>query len=619
MKFNYLGNKDELIRLLEEGKTNIERLKFIVDNWKAESLSTVMHKIQLDGLLSLDYNSLLNTIDIEKKEISELNENTLKDYSDQYKTYYINRLQQIYNNLKLFNELNLSKLIQSSLYLPVYNAANNLNNSLKRDSVYDLYEHFKYDRRNFILFGKNGAGKTTLLNKISYEVLNSNTIVLNATRNINYSDIYSISNRELNLSSILRENEKTLFLLGKLLTNREYIELRQGIDREETILKRAVSLFNNLGINRKFIIDENGNMSLEDEDCQPYLISSASDGERSTLYIMLAVLLSPKNSFVFIDEPENHLNGALMRKLFDSLENERQDVRFVFATHNIPFIQSRENVELIYIEKMDDRNHWVFKNVSACKEELSLEIIFNIEGTNDNILFCEGEDRNSLDYKIYNILFPNYQIMPANGCENVEVQTRLVNKFASTFKKKSKGIVDGDFRFSDDIDKLKEKEVFVLPVNEIENICFLPCCLNAFLNFSKDDKTIDEVKELIIKKIEIKTNEIKKDFATKLLRKIQMKNKFKSVDNIDECLKLLISENKEKFMTEYSKFENELDTNIANKDYDKLMKTVPGKIIINDVAQIMGVQRDFYLRNLLSLINSDSKLKRELLGLIKID
>ena len=91
MEFNYLGNKDELIRLLEEGKTNIERLKFIVDNWKVESLSTVMHKIQLDGLLSLDYNSLLNTIDIEKKEISELNENTLKDCSDQYKTYYINK------------------------------------------------------------------------------------------------------------------------------------------------------------------------------------------------------------------------------------------------------------------------------------------------------------------------------------------------------------------------------------------------------------------------------------------------------------------------------------------------------------------------------------------------
>ena len=56
-----------------------------------------------------------------------------------------------------------------------------------------------------------------------------------------------------------------------------------------------------------------------------------------------------------------------------------------------------------------------------------------------------------------------------------------------------------------------------------------------------------------------------------------------------------------------------------NKDYDSLMKIVPGKSIINDVAQIMGVQKDFYLRNLLSLINSDSNLRRELLELIKID
>ena len=619
MEFNYLKNKDELIRLLEEGKTNIERLKFVVGNWNDESLSTIMHKRQVEGLLSLDYNSLLKVIDIEKKEISELNENTLKDCGDQYKTYYINRLERIYNNLNTFNKLNIESILENSLIVPIYDTINNLNNLLKRDSIYELYEHFKYDRKNYILFGKNGAGKTTLLNKISREVLKSNTVVLSATRNIFYSNKDYVSNSELELSSILSENGKTLFLLGKLLTIRDYHELKEGVDKEETILKKAELLFNQLGVNRKLLIDEKGNMSFEDDNCQSYLISSASDGERSALYIMLAVLLSPKNAFVFIDEPENHLNGALMRKLFDSLENERPDVRFVFATHNIPFIQSRENFELIYIEKIDGRNNWKFKDISNCKKELSLDIVFNIEGTNDDIIFCEGDDINSLDYKIYNLLFPNYQIMPANGCENVEVQTQLVNKFASTFKKKSKGIVDGDFRFSDDIDKLKEKEVFVLPVNEIENICFLPCCLNAFLNFAKDDKTIDEVKKLIIKKIEIKTNEIKKDFATKLLRKIQMKNKFKSVDNIDECLTLLISENKEKFMTEYSKFENELDTNISNKDYDKLMKTVPGKIIINDVAQIMGVQRDFYLRNLLSLINSDSDLKRELLGLIKID
>ena len=615
MEFNYLKNKDELIRLLEEGKTNIERLKFVVDNWNDESLSTIMHKRQVEGLLSLNYNSLLKVIDIEKKEISELNENTLKDCGDQYKTYYINRLERIYNNLNTFNKLNIESILENSLIVPIYDTINNLNNLLKRDSIYELYEHFKYDRKNYILFGKNGAGKTTLLNKISREVLKSNT----TTRNIFYSNKDYVSNSELELSSILSENGKTLFLLGKLLTIRDYQELKEGVDKEETILKKAELLFNQLGVNRKLLIDEKGNMSFDGDNCQSYLISSASDGERSALYIMLAVLLSPKNAFIFIDEPENHLNGALMRKLFDSLENERPDVRFVFATHNIPFIQSRENFELIYIEKIDGRNNWKFKDISNCKKELSLDIIFNIEGTNDDIIFCEGDDINSLDYKIYNLLFPNYQIMSANGCENVEVQTQLVNKFASTFKKKSKGIVDGDFRSSDDIDKLKEKEVFVLPVNEIENICFLPCCLNAFLNFSKDDKTIDEVKKLIIKKIEIKTNEIKKDFATKLLRKIQMKNKFKSVDNIDECLELLISENKEKFMTEYSKFENELDTNISNKDYDKLMKTVPGKIIINDVAQIMGVQRDFYLRNLLSLINSDSDLKRELLGLIKID
>ena len=148
MEINYFENKEKLIELLEKGKVKIKELQEILVKEKDKLLSVVASKREAKALLSIDFNDSLKLIDIEKEESAELNENTLKDYCDQYKTYYINRLQQIYNNLKLFNELNLSKLIQSSLYLPVYNAANNLNNSLKRDSVYDLYEYFKYDRRN---------------------------------------------------------------------------------------------------------------------------------------------------------------------------------------------------------------------------------------------------------------------------------------------------------------------------------------------------------------------------------------------------------------------------------------------------------------------------------------
>ena len=42
-----------------------------------------------------------------------------------------------------------------------------------------------------------------------------------------------------------------------------------------------------------------------------------------------------------------------MRNLFDKLELERPDLRFVYLTHNIDFVESRKNVALIYLEKSE--------------------------------------------------------------------------------------------------------------------------------------------------------------------------------------------------------------------------------------------------------------------------
>lgn len=583
---------------------------------------SVTYKEEINNLKEFDFNNMLKSLKVELDEITflvDVKNSLWKEFNEQYKNYFINRLNQIKDCADRFNNHTITASNEYT-YVQAWDFINHLYNSVTRNSTFELYEHFKYGDKNYILFGKNGAGKTTLLNKLSSEFLNSNTIVLPATRDIRYAENPYFYQNDINLKHAIGEHTdgKSLFFLGKLLASEDYKQLSNGVSFDETLKNKVISVFNQLGLDRKLFLNEMGNLSLGEENITPYLLSHASDGERSSIFILLAVLLSPANSFIFIDEPENHLNGALMRKLFDLLEKERPDVKFIFATHNIQFIQSRQNVELIYLEKTNKYNEWTFKKFENF-EDLPFEVILNIEGTNDNIIFCEGEDRTSLDCQLYEILFPDFEIVPIHGCENVEKHTELLNSNKLTFKKEAKGIVDNDFRNQEEIKRLKLKDITVLGVNEIENIFILPCCLTSMSNILSNGKSIDEIKTEIISKINSKIDGIKQDFATKLLRKIQLQNKFKKIDDVKNDLDIISEDNKTKFLEEYHFFETQLMESIKNKDYDKLMKIVPGKQIISDVVKIVGFASvSLYVNKLLLQINEDNSLREEILNFIEI-
>lgn len=613
--------ENNLTNILIQAIDKIIEIQKLIKSLDINNFS-VTYKEKINNLKEFDFNNMLKSIKVELDEITflvDVKNSLWEEFNEQYKNYFINRLNQIKDCADRFNNHTITASNEYT-YVQAWDFINHLYNSVTRNSTFELYEHFKYGDKNYILFGKNGAGKTTLLNKISSGFLNSNTIVLPATRDIRYAENPYFHQNDINLKHAIGEHTdgKSLFFLGKLLASEDYKQLSNGVSFDETLKNKVISVFNQLGLDRKLFLNEIGNLSLGEENITPYLLSHASDGERSSIFILLAVLLSPANSFIFIDEPENHLNGALMRKLFDLLEKERPDVKFIFATHNIQFIQSRQNVELIYLEKTNKYNEWTFKKFENF-EDLPFEVILNIEGTNDNIIFCEGEDRTSLDCQLYEILFPDFEIVPIHGYENVEKHTELLNSNKLTFKKEAKGIVDNDFRNEEEIKRLKLKDITVLGVNEIENIFILPCCLTSMSNILSNGKSIDEIKAEIISKINSKIDGIRQDFATKLLRKIQLQNKFKKIDHVKNDLDIISETNKTKFLEEYHFFETQLMESIKNKDYDKLMKIVPGKQIISDVVKIVGFASiSLYVNKLLLQINEDNSLREEILNFIEI-
>lgn len=618
-----LEKYNNLLALLDKTIKKIENLK--ADSKPDDEIVKIINLIENDHFNKPNNNSFLSTLNFfidrikGQKSLLISNKNDWKNFNIQYQNYYINKLNRIEIEAEIFNGYNF-KNITAFEEKKIINQINFFYDLLNIDSIGILYEHFKYGDKNYILFGKNGAGKTTLLNKISKNIFNNNTVILKATRDINYKDDCYFRNAELDLHNALNSNEsgKPLFLLGRLLKDIDYEQLRNNVNVKESIEKKAINIFNELGIDRNLYLLNNGTLQLTGNNIPAYDISSASDGERCAILIILSVLLSQPNSFVFIDEPENHLNGALMRKLFDSLEKARPDIKFIFATHNIQFIQSRENTELIYLEKTDKREQWKFKNFKSY-DELPLEVILNIEGTNDNIIFCEGEDRNSLDCRLYEILFPNYEIIPAHGCENVKKQTDAINSHQDVFRKKAIGIIDNDFLNQMKISNSTNNNIFYLPVNEIENIYILPYCIESIKTVIENGKSIEEIQAEIISKINLKKENIKRDFATKLLKKLQMDNKFKNESSIRDSLNTIMENNKEKFLNIYDDFENELENSISIKDYNKLLSLVPAKMIISDVAKIIGFSdENIYTSNVLKKIKEDSNLREKLLQLIRI-
>ena len=210
--------------------------------------------------------------------------------------------------------------------------------------------------------------------------------------------------------------------------------------------------------------------------------------------------------------------------------------------------------------------------------------------------------------------------MPVHGCENVVKQTEFVNNNKLLFKKEATGIIDNDFRTDENIKALNKKRVCVLPVNEIENIFLLPLSLETAIKIITCEKSLEDIQDEIIKIISDKLIYIKKDFATKLLRNIQLKNKFSNIDNIEECLSEMFLYNKDKFLELYKEFETKLTDSINNKNYNELMELVPGKMLIESVSKLIGFSnKDIFTKNILKKIHLDSNLKKSLINIIKKD
>ncbi|MEG0836209.1 MAG: AAA family ATPase [Anaerovoracaceae bacterium] len=252
--------------------------------------------------------------------------------------------------------------------------------------------------------------------------------------------------------------------------------ITKGEDRPDpitTVVEQATKIWNELLPQRFLDLGGNGVHVKFGETL--YHGKEMSDGERVMLYMICQVLVLKSNSVLIIDEPELHIHKAIVNKLWDKLEECRQDCVFMYITHDLSFALSRNIDDVLWLKSFDGTN-WDYDFLKVNDySDIPSELLYEILGTRQKVLFVEGE-RNSYDHFLYQEFFRDkgYHVVPCGGCQDVVKFVKSKRAYEKLNSIEVYGIVDRDFRTEGEIDALIADGVFCLTVAEVENLFVVP-------------------------------------------------------------------------------------------------------------------------------------------------
>ncbi|MCY7076477.1 AAA family ATPase [Streptococcus oralis] len=366
----------------------------------------------------------------------------------------------------------------------------NLPQILEDFKVIKLFSFISKVDSTTVIIGANGAGKSSLINelrknsidemyvlpaqKLLYFVLNiHDRNNISKERYISEFKQVDIKYDSIDLypshieNSILNTFTKLITLLVKDYTNIVTRRSRKEKDLPSTLWDRVEYIWNQIFPEIKFELEPDDRVVKVEKNGSKYSINGLSDGERCILFYIGSVLLAPENSYIVVDEPETFLNAAVYNELWDLLISERHDCQFIFASHNMDFVQSRTNATYVWCKKFEAPYNLDYQILEE-SQEMPLSLLTEVSGTRKPILFCEGT-KTSIDYQIYSKLFSDFCfVKPVQGHKQVIQHTKAYNDLRYVHGNTAFGIIDNDWMDESSIQVYKEQNIFVLPFNEVE-------------------------------------------------------------------------------------------------------------------------------------------------------
>ena len=405
----------------------------------------------------------------------------------------------------------------------------NYNNNDFENQVEGVNIDYTYNipRDGAVFLGRNGCGKTTLAKEIAKL---TNACLIRANRSFGINEVIPIQDSIENLRKAKYENavseyldDNAIFLfstknkvheleqiLSEMLINRRISRekiFREVLESEskqldENIISNlksdidfVIELWNNIfhGDNIELFLNDSYELKLRKgtKRSNGYNITEMSDGEKHVLYIVAMIVYAVKTKhqrIVVVDEPEKHFHKSLLSELWDKLESAFDGCKFIYFSHDIDFIESRQQTKY-WLKSLNHDTYETEIEKLDSNDEIPYDL-YQLLGINKKIIFCEG-DKNSYDYKIYSALFPSWKVIPCGGCASVISNTKLYRKISQNDQ--YVGIVDRDYRSDDEISLLAENKIYVLEVAEVENLFLQKDFIKKYIS-DVDDCQIAEMK-----------------------------------------------------------------------------------------------------------------------------
>lgn len=488
---------------MREVKDILESYKIKLQEW---SSALTDHKEELRNYYKLNYfnNGMYHDdeyVNLEKNDFEklfEMDQNYLKVQGE-----FIDELLA----LDIVKANRFSQQMKNLIYACVKTMKDELSEPYSDELLFDLQYKSNYDVEyisiiilsrfsecdtNIVLIGGNGSGKSTLANAVKGNDT-ENIAVIPAQKTLYFSlnDTAMLSTRMKDLEELLLENnigkskekddygylqfQNNQFTKLIVAMREQYVTYLMLCEKEGVTAQKKESIFGKLreifgvifpDITLHFDHENIGYLCCE-KDGQIYHVNALSEGEKAAIYYSASVLMAKQNSFIVVDEPETYLNPSLVNVLWDYLINTRKDCQFIFITHSVDFVLGRSDSQIAWIKKFTFPNNWEFDFVDD-NFNLPKNMLTEVLGTQKDILFCEGNDKNSLDYAVYRALFgEEYTVIPVGGHLEVIKSCEVISS-SPWIGRSCKGIIDGDNHTDEKIEALKEKNIITLPFNEIE-------------------------------------------------------------------------------------------------------------------------------------------------------
>lgn len=461
-----------------------------------------------------------------------------------------------------------------------------------------------------VIIGPNGSGKTRFASSIPD---NNDAEFVSARRDLsNFSpdrrkleSAQKRSQRHKNRSANQPWGTHSVFkqVLTKVYAEDE-VKAREYRDKsfdnpneepEETTLTKVREFWNTHFPQRSLNLESHNPKTINtirrsEED--KYNAERMSDGEKVALYLALRVF-DASTGIIVVDEPVLHLHSVLARKLWDSLEDEKSDCRFVYVTHNLPFALSRREAQFIIMEP-DGK-----PRVLPREENIPEEVVEDVYGaatfsvTSSRIVFCEGDD----DLQLYETWFDdNTSVVEVGGCNEVEKSVEVINSRESFENVTAIGIIDRDHHSDFYIDQLPPK-VHVLETFEYESLMCLPNIFEALQSYfqGKDNEIgIEDFEERIRQSfVNVHLTKVALERAKERII-YRTENAVTSVtpsddnDEVEMDLKTSVPES----LNDIFREELEFLRSKRDKDLTTLLKYVPGRMVLEESSNILGVEKN---------------------------